>query len=171
MKRRIKCDRTEPHCLKCRKKGVECPGFSVRYRFNDGVASRGHLKGKNTPGEQSEGEKNFEAVPLQTGELKWIEERPPVSYNRKGVDRAMQEEVSEVENCESSGAALSTFIGVRGGVPGALDSIRWDNIYIDRSTTMLSPIEFLDAKTCFLFSHCISILPSLFQSPKLTLAS
>jgi len=63
MKRRIKCDRTEPHCLKCRKKGVECPGFSVSLSFQTmGFASRGHLKGKNTPGEQSEGEKNFEAV-------------------------------------------------------------------------------------------------------------
>jgi len=129
------------------------------------------LKGKNTPSEQNEGEMIFEAVPLQTGQLKWIEERPPASYNREGVGRALQEEVSEVENCESARAALSTFIGVRGKDPGTLDSIQWDNIYIDASTTLLSPIEFLDAKTSFLFSHCISILPNLFQSPKLTLPS
>jgi hypothetical protein len=165
MKRRIKCDRTEPHCLKCRKKGLECPGFSVRYRFNDGVASRGHLKGKNTPNEQNEGEKIFETVPLQTGELKWIEERRPASYNREGVDRGMQDEVSQVESGESSRAALSRFIGVRDKEPGILDSIQWNNIYIDTSPTMLNPVEFLDAKTRFLFSHCISLLPT-FPSPQ-----
>jgi hypothetical protein len=48
MKRRIICDRTEPHCMKCQKKGVSCPGMGVRYRFNDGIAARGKLKGLKT---------------------------------------------------------------------------------------------------------------------------
>ena len=47
MKRRIICDRTEPHCKKCAKKGIDCPGFGIRYRFNAGVAARGKLKGKS----------------------------------------------------------------------------------------------------------------------------
>ncbi|VUC22868.1 unnamed protein product [Clonostachys rosea] len=35
MKRRIKCDLTLPKCQKCAKKGLECPGYGIRYRFSD----------------------------------------------------------------------------------------------------------------------------------------
>lgn len=49
MKRRIKCDRTEPQCGKCIKKGIVCPGMGIRYRFNDGIAARGRFKGKDKP--------------------------------------------------------------------------------------------------------------------------
>lgn len=38
-KRRIVCDLTEPTCLKCGKKGLECPGYGVRYRFADGKST------------------------------------------------------------------------------------------------------------------------------------
>lgn len=47
--RRIICDRTEPRCLKCAKRGVECSGMGIRYRFNDGLASRGKLRGLSIP--------------------------------------------------------------------------------------------------------------------------
>jgi len=46
--RRINCDRGTP-CRKCLKKGLECHGLGVRYRFNDGVASRGKLAGSSIP--------------------------------------------------------------------------------------------------------------------------
>ncbi|CAG9978441.1 unnamed protein product, partial [Clonostachys byssicola] len=45
-KRRVRCDRTQPCCCKCRKKGIECSGFGVRHRFARGVASRGKWAGK-----------------------------------------------------------------------------------------------------------------------------
>ncbi|KAL2064372.1 hypothetical protein VTL71DRAFT_4866 [Oculimacula yallundae] len=47
--RRIDCDRTVPKCLKCKKKGVECTGLGLRYRFNPGVAARGRYMGKELP--------------------------------------------------------------------------------------------------------------------------
>jgi hypothetical protein len=47
MKRRIVCDRTEPQCHKCLKKGLICPGMGIRYRFNAGIAARGKLRGKS----------------------------------------------------------------------------------------------------------------------------
>ncbi|KAJ5727715.1 hypothetical protein N7493_005535 [Penicillium malachiteum] len=47
-KRRIICDRTEPTCNKCQKKGIECSGLG-RIRFSNGVAQRGRLKGCNIP--------------------------------------------------------------------------------------------------------------------------
>lgn len=48
-KRRILCDETEPQCLKCVKKGLECSGQGLRIRFNNGVASRGKLMGLSIP--------------------------------------------------------------------------------------------------------------------------
>ncbi|KAH6949730.1 hypothetical protein BKA56DRAFT_606829 [Ilyonectria sp. MPI-CAGE-AT-0026] len=33
MIRRISCDRTIPHCTKCKAKHLVCPGYGVRYRF------------------------------------------------------------------------------------------------------------------------------------------
>lgn len=35
-KRRIVCDLTPNKCKKCEKKGLECPGYGVRYRFTNG---------------------------------------------------------------------------------------------------------------------------------------
>ena len=40
---------TEPHCLKCTKKGLACSGLGIRYRFNTGIASRGKFRGKPYP--------------------------------------------------------------------------------------------------------------------------
>lgn len=48
-KRRIVCDMGEPHCAKCTGRGLECSGNGLRIRFNDGVASRGKLKGQSKP--------------------------------------------------------------------------------------------------------------------------
>lgn len=52
-KRRIFCDQTEPQCLKCAAKGLECSGNGLRYRFNDGIASRGKFRGQTTPAAQT----------------------------------------------------------------------------------------------------------------------
>lgn len=48
-KRRIRCDMAEPQCLKCIAKGLECSGNGLRYRFNDGIASRGKFRGASNP--------------------------------------------------------------------------------------------------------------------------
>ncbi|EAU29296.1 predicted protein [Aspergillus terreus NIH2624] len=47
-KRRIICDGAEPVCKKCQKKNLECSGLG-RFRFSDGLARRGKLKGCIVP--------------------------------------------------------------------------------------------------------------------------
>ncbi|EXJ95213.1 hypothetical protein A1O1_00333 [Capronia coronata CBS 617.96] len=49
VRRRIRCDRSLPLCIKCSKKGLACPGYGPRLRWANGVAVRGHLKGRTTP--------------------------------------------------------------------------------------------------------------------------
>ena len=38
-----------PKCVKCSKKGLSCPGYGPRLRWANGIAVRGHLKGRKTP--------------------------------------------------------------------------------------------------------------------------
>jgi len=45
-RRRINCDKTLPTCLKCKKGGKECLGYTKPLKWNDGVASRGKMMGK-----------------------------------------------------------------------------------------------------------------------------
>ncbi|PYI09845.1 hypothetical protein BO78DRAFT_415401 [Aspergillus sclerotiicarbonarius CBS 121057] len=50
IKRRIKCDRSTPHCRKCTIRGLDCPGFDFFHvRWAQGIASRGKLVGKVVP--------------------------------------------------------------------------------------------------------------------------
>ncbi|KAJ5490977.1 hypothetical protein N7539_002544 [Penicillium diatomitis] len=50
VKRRIKCDRTLPHCRKCELRDISCSGFDrLQLRWNQGIASRGRFRGKGVP--------------------------------------------------------------------------------------------------------------------------
>ena len=49
VRRRIRCDRSLPTCIKCSKKDLVCPGYGPRLRWANGIAVRGHLKGRKTP--------------------------------------------------------------------------------------------------------------------------
>ncbi|KAF7185178.1 Acriflavine sensitivity control protein acr-2 [Pseudocercospora fuligena] len=52
-RRRIKCDRSLPTCKKCDLRSLDCPGYGLRIRWDQGVASRGKLSGKALPIEDS----------------------------------------------------------------------------------------------------------------------
>jgi len=73
-RRRIACDKTEPTCIKCAKKGIECSGLG-RIRFAEGVARRGRLKnckipsaGKDDGCQESSTTTGFHAVLVWPGE-------------------------------------------------------------------------------------------------------
>ena len=73
-RRRVVCDRTEPSCLKCARKGIECSGLS-RIRFAEGVARRGRLKGCRVP--KTEGDGGCQELPTVTrfqAALVWLGE-------------------------------------------------------------------------------------------------
>jgi hypothetical protein len=62
-RRRVICDRTEPSCLKCAKKGIECSGLG-RIRFAEGVARRGRFKDCKVP--KIAGDDDFQDLPTTT---------------------------------------------------------------------------------------------------------
>lgn len=45
---RLRCDRSYPHCNKCRLRGKECLGYGQLFRWTGAVASRGKLAGKTS---------------------------------------------------------------------------------------------------------------------------
>lgn len=44
--RRLKCDRSLPHCSKCIKRGQTCLGYGRLLRWEQGIASRGKMAGR-----------------------------------------------------------------------------------------------------------------------------
>ncbi|KAF2847288.1 hypothetical protein T440DRAFT_471187 [Plenodomus tracheiphilus IPT5] len=83
-RRRIICDRSEPTCKKCTKKGIECSGLG-RIRFAEGVARRGQLKDLKVPVRHSDDGGN-EALPVKVGygQVRWkSEQKKPVKRRRK----------------------------------------------------------------------------------------
>src|SRR5690242_17828824 len=82
-RRRIVCDRTEPSCLKCAKKGIECSGLG-RIRFAEGVARRGRFKDCKIP--KIDEDNDSQELPTTTGfqALRWPEEE--MAKKRKKVD-------------------------------------------------------------------------------------
>ncbi len=62
-RRRIDCDRGTPKCQKCLQRGIACSGLGIRYRFNDGLASRGRLVGQTLP---TTSKPRYEPTPIPT---------------------------------------------------------------------------------------------------------
>lgn len=48
-RRRIRCDRSLPTCQKCGIRQLDCPGYDLKLKWDQGVASRGRLAGKALP--------------------------------------------------------------------------------------------------------------------------
>ncbi|KAI5464895.1 fungal-specific transcription factor domain-containing protein [Mariannaea sp. PMI_226] len=47
-RRRLRCDRTVPHCSKCESRGIECLGYGQLFLWTGAVASRGKLAGQKS---------------------------------------------------------------------------------------------------------------------------
>ncbi|KAJ3461958.1 hypothetical protein MRS44_010511 [Fusarium solani] len=95
-RRRIDCDRNEPECYKCRAKGVKCSGLGIRYRFNEGVASRGKLAYKLVPDTLSykkdpNSTTKKDQEPCSSGD-KVIETAPPPKPNSPDADNLAEDE-------------------------------------------------------------------------------
>ncbi|KAF2628929.1 hypothetical protein BU25DRAFT_409426, partial [Macroventuria anomochaeta] len=82
-RRRIVCDKTEPSCLKCAKKGIDCSGLG-RIRFAEGVARRGRFKDYKVP--KAGGDDGCKELPTTTEfkALRWPGEQR--AKKRRKVD-------------------------------------------------------------------------------------
>jgi hypothetical protein len=148
------------------KKNLACPGYGIRYRFNDGVAARGKLKGKSfaTPTViQSQPEPPREVSTLgKAQELTWIateqlgprsnfedarrpakqaHERFPAGESHKST--APPDSVEEVSTVTKDEESI---------IPTAQKEI--DDVI--ELPLLLPCLQLIDARTRHLFSHCWS---------------
>lgn len=88
-RRRIVCDRTEPSCRKCAKKGIECSGLA-RIRFAKGVARRGRLKDCKVP--KTGGDDGCKELPTATKfrSLRWPGEERAKKRRKSDLDKMVE---------------------------------------------------------------------------------
>ncbi|KAF5253517.1 hypothetical protein FANTH_1588 [Fusarium anthophilum] len=85
--RRIRCDRTTPHCLKCTGRGLSCPGYKRQIRWVNSIASRGKFKGLSAPTLEPATPQSPEAVPSTV-------QSPPLAQD--DPDEPSQEAVNQL---------------------------------------------------------------------------
>ncbi|PYI09407.1 hypothetical protein BO78DRAFT_415684 [Aspergillus sclerotiicarbonarius CBS 121057] len=106
-KRRIICDRGEPVCLKCQKKGIECSGLG-RFRFTAGVATRGKLKGCTIPVLDANPDTAYKLSSDSPSSIRWRHDRNKVAKSDKpGKGGRMRITGGQIEHLESNALALS----------------------------------------------------------------
>ncbi|CBY01031.1 similar to C6 zinc finger domain containing protein [Plenodomus lingam JN3] len=81
-RRRIICDRGEPTCQKCTKKGIECSGLG-RIRFAEGVARRGQLKGLKVPVRKNDPAKETLPANVGYGQVRWKNEQKKTTRKKR----------------------------------------------------------------------------------------
>ncbi|KAH7074838.1 fungal-specific transcription factor domain-containing protein [Paraphoma chrysanthemicola] len=84
-RRRIICDKAEPSCGKCIKKGIDCSGVN-RIRFTEGVARRGRLKDCKIPDISNNGQGHLPST-TSFPAIRWNNEKKKVSRRKKGETR------------------------------------------------------------------------------------
>ncbi|KAF2026650.1 hypothetical protein EK21DRAFT_73618 [Setomelanomma holmii] len=85
-RRRIICDKAEPSCGKCIKKGIDCSGVN-RIRFTEGVARRGKLKDCKIPDISSDGPAHLPST-TSFPAIRWNGERKrEIKQKKKSVRR------------------------------------------------------------------------------------
>src|SRR5436305_11338704 len=67
-RRRWKCDKSLPECRKCIHAGIECLGYGKLFVWNEGIASRGKMRGKSF-GESNKSKKEGPAYQLVSTNL------------------------------------------------------------------------------------------------------
>lgn len=187
MKRRIKCDRTEPQCEKCLKKELECPGYGIRYRFAKPSPSKTKAKiAKPAP-----------TSPVITDETPQITQRAGPEDDKSSGGSTVGDAVSSDECAEKEDVTLAyngecveedinqsyngEFVEFMLDQDAALDGagllprgeiedlgfgeVMTSDVVLYHDMTWLMPsLEPLDPQTRLLFSHCKPYRPLLIHS-------
>lgn len=108
------CDLTEPKCNKCAKKGLDCPGYGIRYRFADGKTA------SSTEFEPAESSRNaassssassFSAKRRQP-DLKWVDVSSRVKRARATAEQGPSADTATGAATPQSSTARSSGEGL-----------------------------------------------------------
>lgn len=149
MKRRIVCDRIEPECGKCLKKGLICPGLGIRYRFNDGIAARGKLRGQKYQFSDSIPESPGHKPLLKS--ITWIQDSAPNESRSGKINETVattSTEIATASRTEDGGEELLVISSSTNSKASDVGSFS--------VPAPMCGLDFFNAKTRSLFSHCPS---------------
>ena len=162
-RRRIVCDRTEPSCRKCAKKGIECSGLG-RIRFAEGVARRGRLKDCKIP--KAGGDDGCKELPstIEFQSLRWPGEERVRKKRKSDLDKTAQEPPTpgmitspEPQDMETKSSSLSLANIHADSEAGVEDIGRGHSLVVAahpqryKIAPWIAPIE---PKLRMLFSYC-----------------
>lgn len=102
------CDLTEPKCNKCAKKGLDCPGYGIRYRFADGKTA------SSTEFEPAESSRNASSLSSSSSfsakrrqpDLKWVDVSSRVKRARATAEQGPSGDTTTDAATRSSGEGL-----------------------------------------------------------------
>lgn len=83
------CDLIEPKCNKCAKKGLDCPGYGIRYRFADGktASSTEFEPAASSRNASSSSSASSFPVKRRQPDLKWVDVSSRVKRARATADQ------------------------------------------------------------------------------------
>ncbi|EDU44590.1 C6 zinc finger domain containing protein [Pyrenophora tritici-repentis Pt-1C-BFP] len=166
-RRRINCDKTEPSCGKCMKRGIECSGIN-RIRFAEGVARRGKFKDLKVPDISSDG---VDCLPITTPFLmvRWQDENKKHANPKRDLQRQHRKRASASKTIAIDGgrnislspipmAAASTNTHFDG--PGSPQAPEKQNIetHVEEGIEEIPWIAPLSPKTRELFSYFSDVI-------------
>ncbi|EER25599.1 hypothetical protein CPC735_066990 [Coccidioides posadasii C735 delta SOWgp] len=129
---------TEPHCVKCAKRGIVCSGMGIRYRFSPGIASRGRFKDRQIPvldASEARGSGNREALSRRSGSVSLV--NPNFVQKTTRSPSTVQAKFASIGPVDHNVACHEN------------DDERL--MYLQR---LLPEIQILDGRTHMLFTHC-----------------
>jgi hypothetical protein len=153
-RRRIVCDRTEPSCLKCTKKDIECSGLG-RIRFAEGIARRGRFKDCKIP--KAGGNNGCQELPTTTQfqVLRWSGKEK--AKKRRKIDA--NEVVTTNDHSRPFLDVYPTQRGEEGSAPPSISSTKSDEADDDEIETINRGCDSLTAHHKQFFDIVLWIAP------------
>lgn len=176
MRRRIICDRSPEKCQKCAKKGLECPGYGIRYRFaTEKVPVALHRAVARAPCSETGADLPSPSPARNTPSLQWIDGLKKNSRKIKLKNNSIKNRIDqklhvdlEQKDKRVEGASrcvpqdtttelISTSVPAISNVTDEISSMISNNLF-QLHLGLISVIppslpEHIDSKTRFLFKH------------------
>lgn len=153
-KRRIVCDLTEPKCNKCAKKGLDCPGYGIRYRFADGktASSTEFEPAQSSRNASSSSSASSLSAKRRQPDLKWVDVSSRVKRARPTAEQEPSAAAPLSSAARSSGEGLHVARRQQGthasGPSGQYDNSRGhDHHYWSQQSRDTSPQETFESSS------------------------
>lgn len=176
-RRRIICDKGEPSCTKCIKKGIDCSGLG-RIRFAEGVARRGRLKDCKIPDTSIVSFQDVrDTLPTTTSfqALRWPDENRPKKRRRTDENKydvilysesliSVRDQTTMTDECDAQPHQIpspdlsSTITAIWEEAEDAVEEVIRDDMALIQSYSSLDNIPSwitpIGAEARMLFSYC-----------------